>query len=166
MKTILTLMAIVAGVVLTSCASAKDGLTLATVGPVPARAGGGSTGSGTLVVYSAYEVSADFNSRDPNRPEYSDYRIYAADGRFLRKVRNDSGTIFQDPRRVVLPAGRYRVLARANGYGFITIPVKVEAGRMTVVRLTGRWSASDTFNQNNAVRLPDGWVAGYRAAGG
>jgi len=33
-----------------------------------------------LVVYSAYEVNADFNARDPRRPEYSDYRIFTADG--------------------------------------------------------------------------------------
>ncbi len=163
MKTFLTLFLATAIASLTGCASAKDGLVLQPVGPVPSPAVAGNPDTGTLVVYSAYVVTADFNSRDPNRPEYSDYRIYSDHGKLLRKIHNDSGTIFQDPRRVSLPTGSYRVVARANGYGYVTVPVTIAAQRTTLLRLAGNWSASYQFNQSNAVRLPDGQIVGYRA---
>ncbi len=164
MKTMTKLLLATAGVFLSLSVLAKDGLVLGAVGPVPSAVATANANAGTLVAYSAYDVTADFNSRDPNRPVYSDYRIYSNRGKLLRKVHNDSGTIFQDPRRVTLPAGSYRVLARANGYGYVTVPVTIEADRTTILRLTGNWSASYQFNQTNAVRLPDGQIVGYRAA--
>ncbi|MGO8765001.1 MAG: hypothetical protein ACLQSR_07690 [Limisphaerales bacterium] len=162
----MTMLLVAAGALLSGCASSNHGLALDTVGPAPSPIVNANSATGSLVVYSAYEVNADFNSRDPDRPQYSDYRIYSADGKLLRKVHNDSGTIFQDPLRVTLPVGSYRVFARANGFGFVTIPVTVEAKQMTIVRLTGNWSGSYQFNQTNAVRLPDGQIVGYRATNG
>jgi hypothetical protein len=164
MKTIITMLLATAGAFLSGCASSKDGLPLGAVGPAPSPIINANSTTGTLVVYSAYEVNADFNSRDPNRPEYSDYRIYSNDGKLVERVHNNSDTIFQDPRRVTLPVGDYRVVARANvGFGNVTIPVSVEANRMTMLRLSGNWSGSYQFNQTNAVRLPDGQIVGYRA---
>jgi len=154
---------LMAGALWAGCASPNNDPVLNTVGPVPSIAGNDHSATGTLVVYSAYEVNADFNSRDPNRPEYSDYRIFSDDGKLLEKVHNDSGTIFQDPRRVTLPTGSYRVFARANGFGYVTIPVTISSEQTTMVRLEGNWSASYRFNDTNAVRLPDGQVVGYRA---
>jgi hypothetical protein len=164
MKTIISMLLVTAGALLSGCASSKDGLPLGTVGPAPLPVLNANSTTGTLVVYSAYEVNADFNSRDVDRPEYSDYRIYSADGKLLQKVHNDSGTIFQDPRRVALPVGNYQVVAQANiGFGHVTIPVSVEANRTTMLRLSGNWSGGYQFNQTNAVRLPDGQIVGYRA---
>lgn len=164
MKTIATLLLVSAGALLCGCASSKDGLALSTVGPAPLPALNADSTSGTLVVYSAYEVNADFNSRDPNRPEYSDYRIYSRDGKLLERVHNDSDTIFQDPRRVTLPVGDYQVVAQANvGFRPVKVPVNIEAGRITMLRLNGNWSGSYHFNQTNAVCLPDGQIIGYRA---
>jgi hypothetical protein len=161
MKRILALL--MTGVFLAGCASPNNGPVLNTVGPAPSSAGNDHSTTGILVVYSAYEVNADFNSLDPTRPEYSDYRIYSNDGKLLQRVHNDSGTIFQDPRRVTLPAGLYRVVARANGFGHVTIPVTIATHQTTMIRLEGNWSASYQFNDANAVRLPDGQVVGYRA---
>jgi hypothetical protein len=136
------------------------------VGPVPAQTAAVNPHDGTLMVYSAYDVNADFNSRDPYRPEYSDYKIYTANGNLLQRVHNDSGTILQDPASVRLPAGKYRVVARANGYGYVTVPVLIEAQQTTLLHLEGdsAWPDKSEFNQTNAVRLPDGRIVGWRAA--
>ncbi|MFZ1074676.1 MAG: hypothetical protein WAO21_14720 [Verrucomicrobiia bacterium] len=165
-KAFLTSNIVAAGVLLAGCATGKGGITLDAVGPVPAQSAVVSSINGTLVVFSAYEVNADFNSRDPYRPEYSDYRILGADGKLLRRVHNNSGTIPQDPLPVELPAGKYRVIARANGYGYVTIPVIIEAQQSTVLHLEGggSWLGNSTLAQTNTVRLPDGQVVGWRAS--
>lgn len=164
----LTFNFIAAGILLSGCATGKGGMAPAAVGPAPARPTAVNSTDGTLVVYSAYAVNADFNRRDPYRSEYSDYEIYTTAGKLLQRVHNDSGTVLQDPVPVELPVGKYCVVARANGYGHVTIPVVIGAGQNTVLHLEGRdsWPDPAAFNQTNAVRLPDGQVIGWRAARG
>ena len=60
--------------------------------------------------------------------------------------------------------GEYHVIARANGYGYVTVPVIIEARRSTVLHLEGdgSWPDESMFNQTNAVRLPDGQIVGRR----
>ena len=147
------------------CAANNNGVVLGAVGPAMQSPPKVST-NGTLVVYSAYEVTADFNARDPNRPEYSDYKIFTADGRLLQRVHNNSGTMLQDPMPVSLPRGEYRVVAMANGYGFVTVPVIIEPNQSTILHLEGggNWSDESVFNQTNAVRLPDGQIVGWKAS--
>jgi hypothetical protein len=166
MKTFFTLMLIMAGALLLGCATGRNGLALDTVGPPLSQPTAANSTNGTLVVYSAYEVNADFNSRDPYRPEYSDYKIFTADGKLLQRVHNNSGTILQDPVAVGLPPGKYRVSARANSYGYVTVPVIVEAQQSTILHLEGgsSWPNESAFNQTNAVRLPDGQIIGWKAA--
>jgi hypothetical protein len=155
-----------AGILLASCATSNHALVLEGVGPGPDAVSRSAATTGTLVVYSAYEVNADFNARDPRRPEYSDYRIFSADGQLPRRIHNNSGTMLQRPQRVDLPAGSYRVAAQANGYGRVTVPVIISAGRDTLLHLEGgfSWPAQSGFNQTNAVRLPDGEIVGWKGA--
>lgn len=155
-----------AGIFLSGCATGNGGLALDTVGPGLAQTAPAHSTTGTLVVYSAYDVNADFNSRDSYRPEYSGYRIFAADGKMWQQVHNDPGTILQKPAAVELPTGKYLVVARANGYGRLTIPIIIEANQATVLHLEGggAWPDKSLFNQTNAVRLPDGRIVGWRAA--
>jgi len=166
-KTFLTSNIVAAGVLLAGCATSKSGITLDTVGPVPDQPAAISSTNGMLVVYSAFEVNADFNSCDPYRREYSDYRIFSADGNLLQRVHNDSGLDLGSPTRVGLPAGSYLVIARANGYGFVTTPVVIETNQITTVHLEGggSWPDESTFGETNAVRLPDGEIVGWRSAG-
>jgi hypothetical protein len=166
MKTYFTLMLIMAAAFLSGCAAGRNGMALDTVGPPLSQPTAANSTNGTLVVYSAYEVNADFNSRDPNRPEYSDYRILTNGGKLLQRVHNDSGTAIQDPVAVGLPPGKYRVSARANGYGYVTIPVIIETQQTTILHLEGgsSWPDESAFNQTNAVRLPDGQIIGWKAA--
>jgi len=149
---------------LSGCATGKGGTTPAAVGSAPSRLATVNVMNGTLVVYSAYKVNADFNPRDPYRLEYSDYEIYTAGGKLLRRVHNNSGTILQNPATVELSTGQYRVVARANGYGHVIVPVVIEPGQDTVLHLDGAGSgpAPVVNNPTNVVRLPNGKVVGWQ----
>jgi hypothetical protein len=77
-----------------------------------------------------------------------------------------SETALQDPVAVGLPPGKYRVSARANGYGSVTVPVIIEPQQSTILHLEGggSWPNEPAFNQTNTVRLPDGQIIGWKAA--
>lgn len=154
------------GVFLSACVSGKNGLVLDTVGPAPTQPWVANSTNGTLVVYSVYDVNADFAGRDRRSPEYSDYRIFTTDGKKLREVHNNSGTILQDPLAVELPPGKYRVVAHSNGYGYVTVPIVIASRLYTIVRLEGDgfWPDESAFNKTNAVRLPDGVIVGWKAS--
>jgi hypothetical protein len=169
MKAFIAFNIVAAGLLLAGCASENiSKVTLDTVGPAPTQTAAPSPSTnGTLVVYSAYRRNAYFDTRDPYRPEYSDYRIFSPDGKFLLGVHNNSGTPFQDPASVTLAPGTYRVVARENGFGNVTVPVLIVAQQSTVLHLEGG-DAGDISgaNQANAVRLPDGKIVGWRSAAG
>ena len=149
---------------LAGCASRGPALVLAPIGPAPfPRAPAGSTG--TLEVFSAFEQGADFNSQLYRR-RYTDYRIFSADDKLMQTVRNDAGTLVEAPKQVKLPVGAYRVVARANGYGEVTVPVVIRADQVTTVHLEGgpSWPNRRQLTESNPVRLPDGEIAGWRAS--
>jgi hypothetical protein len=163
MKSLLTIGIVGATALLSSCASHGPALVLDPVGPAPfPSVVAGSTG--TLMVFSAFEQGADFNSQLYRR-HYTDYRILSADGKRLQTVRNDSGTLVEAPKRAQLPVGTYRVVARANGYGEVTVPVVIRADQVTTVHLEGSasWPDRRHLTGSNLVRLPDGEIAGWRA---
>jgi len=150
----------VALALLQGCASNQNHLVLDPVGPPPGRvANEGSTGR--LIVYSAFDVHAHFNDGSYKR-SYSDYKIFSQDRRYLQPVHNDANGFSKGPKVIELSQGHYRVVARANGYGWVTIPVLVEAGKVTTVHLEGgrTWGPMDQLS-TNAVRLPDGRIAGW-----
>jgi hypothetical protein len=133
------------------------------VGPAPVPRAAERSNEGVLVVFSACEAGPDFGRRDRYRPICSDYKILSSTGTLLRLVHNDSGTILQEPAAVSLPAGRYGVVARANGLGTVTVPVVIEGGRSTIVHLEGdSWSGTAPRNSTNLVHLPNGDPIGWR----
>ena len=148
------------------CASEPNTVALDAVGPAQVlKPGFASIDQGTLVVYSAADPSPDFSARDPYRPIYSNYEIYSMDGRLLKKIHNNDDTMLQRPVGVGLPAGKYSVQARANGYGLVSVPVMIQAGRNTVVHLEGGSNfGNHPANDTNMVRLPDGRIVGWRAS--
>jgi hypothetical protein len=155
---------LVAALLVAGCAS-SDRLVLAPVGPAPFQeSAAGSKGS--LVVYSAFDPHAHFNGF-PYRHYYTDYKILAHDGRFLRTVENDNGVLLEGPRAVTLPPGTYHVIARANGHGLVTVPVVIAARQVTTVHLEGgsSWPNKSALARSNPVRLPGGEIVGWRGGG-
>lgn len=147
---------------LAGCAAYQQNLVLEPVGPRPTQPS--STGTqGSLVVFSAFETDTNL---DPEYARHSRYKIFTDDGKLLQTVRNDSGTRFEGPVSVELAPGSYRVVARANGYGPVTVPVVIAANQVTTVHLEGDGSSPDqaSLTPTNAVRLPDGQRVGWRAA--
>ena len=157
------------GLLLAGCSTAPtaNGLMLDAVGPAqsPPPTTRATDTTGSLVVYSAYRRNADFNARDPYRPEYSDYEIFSSEGAFQQRIHNNSDTILQSVVPVALPAGQYKVKVRANGYGYVIVPVVIVPGQTTTLHLEGdgNWPNPSIFNQTNAVRLPDGIIVGWKA---
>jgi hypothetical protein len=164
MKLLLPASVVAGSALLWGCASHAPELVLDPVGPPPfASAGVGSTGM--LMVYSAFEQGAEFNSPYYRR-QYTDYKILSADGKLLQAVHTDNGTLIEAPKRVQLPVGPYRVAARANAYGEVIVPVVICANQVTRVHLEGSpaWPNGREIAKSNPVRLPDGEIAGWRAS--
>ena len=164
MKTYCTVALLTAATLWSGCASAQHGLTLDPVGP-PSVQSTVPNDNGTLVVFSAYDVTAPGTGDYEHRHHYSDYKILSPDGKLLQNVHNDSNSVLREAARVKLPAGTYRVVAHANGYGMVTVPVVIEKNQVTTVHLEGggSWENDVADNQANVVRLPDGRIVGWRA---
>ncbi len=155
------------GLTFAGCATDKNHFSIETVGPVPSASPATGSANGTLVVYSAFKRNADFNTSDPTHPEHSDYKVLAADGSLVCRVHNVGKTVFEDAVPIGLTPGQYQVVARANGFGYLTIPVVIEPQQNTIVHLEGgdAWPEQWLFNATNAVRLPDGEIIGWKYFG-
>ncbi len=144
------------------CAFNRPPVVVDTVGPPPQASSGGA--QGTLMVYSAYDPNADFNDM-PYLSRFTDYTLLSSQGKVLQVVHNNTGGVIEQPARVALPAGEYRVVARANGYHTVTVPVVILRDRVTTVRLDGSasWPNNAALLESNPVRLPKGEIVGWRA---
>ena len=150
--------------VLAGCATTNNQFVLDPIGPAPSASPASGT-RGELVVFTAFDPLPDLN-RSPYRRRFTDYRIFSADGvHLVQVVNNNRETLLNSPPVIELAAGSYRVMARANGYGTMTVPVVIQPGRVTTVHLEGSvwWPRSSTIFASNPVRLPKGEIAGWRA---
>lgn len=143
---------------LAGCASTP--IVLTPVGPPPP----GATApphEGYLKVYTTTEERKD--GEDTYHP-HSGYDIYTASGFRWKYVPNRTQNTDESPMVVVLPAGNYKIVARADGYGRITVPVVIKGGMLTELNLE-TWNRKKTAVSNEAavVRLPNGYVVGWRA---
>ncbi len=155
----------VVALTLSGCAAHRSQLVLDPVGPPPQTPAIGRP-AGTLVVFSAFDSSPHFN-RSQYRRQYTNYSVLTADGQqMVRMVHNDSGKLAEGPEKLELPAGKYLVLARANGYGLVRVPVVIRRGQTTTLHLEGSvwWPASTGIGTSNPVRLPHQEIVGWRAA--
>lgn len=143
------------------CATRSSVAVNDTVGPdlAPARINL-SNGQGQLVVYSAVEVvdavGADF-------PTHAGYEIDDANGKFIRRVDNRSGSFYQTPASVPLPPGKYKIKAPATNYGLVTVPVVIKENETTTVDLDStHFRQKKPTGAGQWVRLPTGEVIGMR----
>jgi hypothetical protein len=146
---------------ISGCAHSQN-LVLSPVGPAPVDKNPLSE-KGALVVYSAFDVHADFTSTDPERHRHTDYKILDERGEVLQSIRNGSASILEGPVMIFLKPGKYRVRAKAAGYGYVTVPVVLVQGRTTTIHLEGGSSLRSLSRGQDVVRLPDGQVVGSSA---
>jgi len=166
MKEVNLIVSMLAGsALLVGCAGAHNHVALDTVGPVPSQTAGVTAGPGSLVVFSAHDVSSDINYEGTYSARYSSYKIFSAEGKLLKRVANNSGTFIEHPEAVALPAGKYNVVSEAEGCGAVTVPVVISGNRLTVVHLDGDkfWSQLLGLSDANTVHLPGGQFVGWRA---
>lgn len=164
-----------AGAAVSGCASNHQKLVLDPVGPAPSSEAGIGAANGSLMVFTDYQVTSDFDSLHAASSaegldytgytwEYSGYKILSPAGTLVKRVPNNVGSGVLHPQQVELPAGKYLVHADAHGYGQVTVPVIIASDRVTVLHLDGEgfWPHEAGFNQTNATRLPDGKIVGWR----
>ncbi len=154
-----------ASLVFVSCQTDRH-LVLEAVGP-PSRTPMSRldlAGIGFLKVYSATEtreVGKAFNYY-PHTP----YLIYHTNGMVYRWVANSASFTDESPALVRLPAGVYTVRAQDDNFGRVYVPVVIQGGETTVIYLEIRALPRNerlSVEMTNAVRLPDGRLAGWRA---
>jgi len=98
---------------------------------VPASAGP----IGSLIVYTATQEYFD-----GGQPYYSrtGYEIYNERGEHVRNVRNRLGHTDETPEMVVLPAGKYYIMADSQLYGHVKVPVIIARDRTTAIHVNRR----------------------------
>jgi hypothetical protein len=149
----------VAAVLIASCASAPPTMVHETVGAIPGV--GNEEQNGFLMVYSRTVLTTPPPGDSPSVLSYTDYEIAAADGTLFEQVANGD----EEPTRVTLPKGTYTVVADSDTSGKVTVPVAIEAGKITVVHVEREedWKeASARVRSADLVWLPNGQAIGFR----
>ena len=140
---------------LAGCVS--EPVKLSPVGPVP-DGHMGDAGNGRLKVFSDTETA---DIAENNYYPHSSYRILTESGHFVKYVPNHLGEMDESPTLVRLPSGHYQVVAESSSYGRVTVPVIIESGRTTVVRLDRGWHPSSKVPSDKLVYLPDREIVGW-----
>lgn len=158
-KRLLKFAAVTAAFVVGGCATPR--LALDPVGPAP-ETKGAALGEGYLKVFSAREGQL-YGGDTPYSP-HSEYHVRTPAGQPVKHVQNHVGPMDESAMLVSLPTGRYEVLAEADGFGRVRVPILIKQGELTEVNLEtiGR-SKGNAGNDPRLVRLPNGWAVGWRA---
>jgi len=77
-------------------------------------------------------------------------------------VSNNVGYFDKSPCRITLPAGRYFIKARAQGYLLAAVPVLVEPGRTTRVHLDANWKPPPGTSKSELIYSSNGYPIGWR----
>jgi hypothetical protein len=157
MKRLITPLAVAGTFTLIGCASPRA-LTLAQpVGP-----GNSGTGRmGALQVFTATETHLDGDNT--YYYPHSSYLVYNRQGQKVKFVPNHVGTMDEESTVVLLPPGSYVVLADAEGYGRVRIPVVLKPNRTTVLHLERGWKPPANAKPSELARMPDGQAIGWRS---
>jgi len=152
------LRAAVACTVLAGCATPSP---LAVLPPEPPGAAPSrGAGTGDLVVYSATFAPT---LEEGEYPAHTDYTIATTSDQLIEHVTNRTGSFEKRPATVRLASGDYHVRAQYDRGGFVTIPVVIEAGKITTLDLDSAAMPRGTSPQPEPIRLPDGRVVGWRS---
>jgi hypothetical protein len=144
---------------LSACAIQRGPLALPTIGPAPVETSAGK-GLGNLVVFTAWVVDRSFD-------RHTGYILISDDGKLDKPIRNQADAFDQRPAVVVLPPGKYQVIAPSENYGRIKVPVLIEEGRTTFIYLDSSSQPRVAKSEmNKLVKMPDGSIAGWAADAG
>jgi hypothetical protein len=99
------------------------------VGPGPVT----SSRVGQLIVYTATHEFED--GHDTSAYPHTSYSIYRPDGSRYKYVPNHITRSDSQPDTVDLPSGQYYIVAQADFAPRVRVPVKIKAGRTTIVNL-------------------------------
>ena len=116
--------------------------------------------SGTLVVYSATYPST---LEESEYPSHTDYTVATANDTVVERVSNRTGSFEKRPASVNLPPGEYHVRAQYSRGGFVTVPVVIETGKITIVSLDGSSIPPSETPAPVPVHGPNGAVVGWQA---
>jgi hypothetical protein len=148
-----------------SCASTP--LVLAPVGPNPSASRSPTQAGGLQVFSELVERNDDQNQAgtggSPSWYQHTDYDLYDAQGKLLKRVNNSLGHYETQPRVVWLPPGAYSIRARAKAVLSVAVPVEIQPGRTTRVHLDEQWQPPTGTLNNEVVSGPDGAPVGWRA---
>lgn len=151
-------LALICGLLLLNNCATRPPIVLEVVGPAsPGRSG---TGKGYLQVYSATDKVQDGKL---DFYPHTGYTVYDATNKFVHYTPNRIGNTDPVPVTISLTAGTYKVVARAELYGRVTVPVKIDTGRLTVVYLE-RGGMPEKIRPKNRefVTLPNGDFVGVK----
>lgn len=118
----------------------------------------------TIVVYSAFEVGPlSATDAEFDRPRHTDYEVLSSTGSLATRVKNRVAPSNSEPARVMLEPGQYRVVAVANRFGYVDIPVTLAPATLLVIRLDGEPPpvAHNSPHAYDLVRIPNGKIAGW-----
>ena len=162
MKTLKSFLCMILATAFAGCATHTSVIVDQPVGPDLARPRIDlNKGAGRLLVYSALE---SLDAVESDHPTHSSYIIYDKNGNMVRRVDNRSGSFYQTPTTVSLPAGEYKVEARATNSGLVAVPVIVKENKTTIVDLDGTTLPQrKPTGAGQWVRLPNGQVIGMRS---
>jgi hypothetical protein len=140
---------------LTACAS-QPLVIQEPIGPEPS---GLSTylPQGYLVIYTPTDTVDD---GEINYYPHTGYDVYTLDGKKIRAVLNHDSVHDEQPQRVALPVGTYKVKADCR----VVLTVVIKANKTTVVDLddsSNIQAAKGT--ESKVVKTPDGEVVGWKA---
>jgi hypothetical protein len=146
-----------ATIALVGCASPQQLTVTEPLGP--GKLDEGTTGA--VRVYTATETHAD-GDQTYYYP-HTGYLVYNQEGKKVMFVPNHVGTMDEAPMTAYLPPGSYTIVAQAEGYGRVRIPLVVKSHRTTVIHLDRDWSPPKNAQTSELVRLPDGHPIGWRS---
>jgi hypothetical protein len=137
------------------------GVVLPAVGPTPPGVYD-KVSCGYLEVFSATQET-QWGEGSYYYP-HTGYRIYDASGKLLRWIDNHNTSTDENPEKVELAPGTYRVWALSDRDGYVNVPVIIKLARTTKVHLeNGRVSENENIDPARAVTTPSGQIVGWKA---
>jgi len=162
------------------CTTSSQVARLPGVGPAPSAAAS-NAGEGFLQVYSAplrvptnvngeeFYANSDYGQNDfLSYAAHGGYSLFSQDGQLLQQIPNSKGMNDANPTLLKLAPGAYQVRAEATEAdgtsSTVMVPVCIDPGLTTVVRLDGRWHVWTKGPDDQWVRLANGSVVGWHCS--